>query len=47
MEARIIGEIGSRVAERAAKMAVGVVEGLLVRHCFMWLAELGGRVIVA
>lgn len=42
----IMGERGSRRIDSEARIAVGVLGVLLVYHCFMWLEELGGRVIV-
>lgn len=42
-----MGEIGRRMVEREERMAMDVFVGLLMYHCFMWLAEFGGRVIVA
>lgn len=42
-----MGERGSRVVDREARIAVMEVVCLLMCHCFMWLAEFGGSVIVA
>lgn len=46
MVAKIIGEIGSKRVDRDVRMAIGVLVGLLICHCFMWFVEFGGRVIV-
>ena len=42
----IMGDRGSKRIDSEARTAVGVLGALLVYHCFMWLEELGGRVIV-
>ena len=43
----IIGERGKRVVESEVRIAVIGLVCLLICHCFMWLAEFGGSVIVA
>ena len=46
MEARIIGESGRSSSDEEVRGAMIVFVGLLVCHCFMWVVEFGGRVIV-
>lgn len=46
MVVRIIGERGKSKRDREVSIAIGVFVGLLMCHCFMWLVEFGGSVIV-
>lgn len=46
MEARIIGESGRSRVDAEVRGAIMVLAGLLVCHWFIWVVELGGRVIV-
>lgn len=46
MEARIIGESGRSRVDVAVRGAMLVFVGVLMCHCFMWVEEFGGRVIV-
>lgn len=43
---KIIGDRGRRETDREARVAVRVLVDLLMCHCFIWLVEFGGRVIV-
>lgn len=43
---RIIGEAGRSMTDTVVKIAIAVLVGLLVRHCFMWFVVCGGSVIV-
>lgn len=45
--ASVMGEMGSRMVDRVTRMATSGLIGLLMCHCFMWLAVWGGSVIVA
>lgn len=45
MMVRIIGEIGSSMVDMVANMAIVMLAGLLVRHCFMWFVVWGGSVM--
>lgn len=42
-----MGDIGSRAMDIVTRMAVNVLVGLFVCHCFMWFVVCGGSVIVA
>lgn len=42
-----MGESGNSMMDMVVKVVIVMLVDLLVCHCFMWLVELGGRVIVA
>lgn len=44
--AGMMGEMGRRMTDIVVKMAIRMLTGLLVRHCFMWFVVCGGSVIV-
>lgn len=43
---RIIGEMGRSMTDMVVKMAIAMLVGLPVRHCFIWFVVCGGSVIV-
>lgn len=43
---KIIGERGRSSRDREVSIAIRALVGLLMCHCFMWLVEFGGSVIV-
>lgn len=40
-----MGEIGRSMMDIVVNMAIVMLVGLLVRHCFMWFVVCGGSVI--
>lgn len=41
-----MGDSGSSRVDVVARMAIMVLVGLLICHCFMWFVEFGGSVTV-